>query len=141
MFHVFNPFSHRKGMNLLYQAGVPDSLVADEEPIKVLTPRTQLEHYKRFRNDYAEVCPFPPYPEPGGLLPVGGDTNGGSAFWLMEGRPANWPLVIIPHGLMPIERHAMPLVEFLVRWLSGELSECFDGAGACFLGKTDPVFS
>jgi hypothetical protein len=78
-------------------------------------------------------------PEPGGLLPLGGDLNGGHAFWLTEGAPEAWPLVIYPDWT-EIERHDIPLVDFLVMWLSGALPDCFGGVGKEFLNRTDPVF-
>ena len=86
------------------------------------------------------LCPFPTFPEPEGLLPLGGTLNGGHAFWLMEGRPDDWPLVLYPHSYFPIERHDMPLVDFLVLWLSGDLPDCFNGVGKHFVKRTDPVF-
>jgi hypothetical protein len=140
LFAMFNPFSSSEGMNLLWQAGIPDCLVEDEELGRVYPLGSDLENYQLSRIDYPELCPFPPYPEPGGLLPLGGDTNGGSAYWLTEGRPDDWPLIFFPHGLRPIERHPMPLLEFLALWLSGQLPECFDGAGKHFVNRTDPVF-
>ncbi len=140
LFTVFNPFSS-EGMSLLWQAGVPDCLVEYEELGRVYPLGSNLEHYQLMRAEFPEFCPsFPPYPEPGGLLPLGQDSNGGSAYWLTEGRPANWPLIFLPHSLQPIERHPMTLLEFLVLWLSGELPECFHGAGKHFVNRTDPVF-
>jgi hypothetical protein len=60
-------------------------------------------------------------------------------WWLTEGKPSRWPLVHLPHALHPIERHELPLVEFLVRWLSGELPGCFGGVGGAF-AKRGPDF-
>ena len=141
LFYVFNPFSGVDGMNLMWQAGVSDSLVLDEELGRVYSLGSVLENYQNFKIEYPELCPFPPYPEPGGLLPLGGDTNGGSMFWRTVGQPDDWPLILMPHGLEPIERYVMSLVGFLVQWLSGELPESFGGAGKHFVNRTDPIFS
>ena len=65
--------------------------------------------------------------------------NGGYAFWLTEGTPDDWPLVLYP-DFSEIERHDTPLVDFLVRWLSGALPDCFGGVGKHFVNRTDPVF-
>jgi hypothetical protein len=65
--------------------------------------------------------------------------NGGFAFWLMEGKADDWPLLLYPDWSQ-IERHAMPLVDFLVLWLSEMLPDCFDGVGKHFVDRTDPVF-
>ena len=90
----------------------------------------------------AERCPFPVFPEPGGLLPLGGDTNGGSMFWVTDGPPDGWSLVLYDwRGGYESERHEMPLVEFLVGWLSGEIPDCFFGVGIDSpIIRRDPVF-
>ena len=54
-----------------------------------------LESYREGRDGWlVEQCPFPIFPEPGGLLPAGGDTNGGSIFWITDGPPGEWSLVL-----------------------------------------------
>jgi hypothetical protein len=98
------------------------------------------EHFELMRFSYPELCLPCQYPEPGGLLPLSGDRNGGHAFWLTERRPDKWPLVFYANGFEPVERHPMSLVTFLVQWLSGELPACFHGAGGGFLETTDPAF-
>ena len=139
LFWVYNPFSSIESMNLLWQAGVPESLEMDEELGRVYRFDSILDHYYSFRCEYPEDCPLPPYPEPGGLLPIGGDSNGGSMWWLTEGEPGVWPLARLPHALQPIEQHAMPLVEFLVKWLCAGLPGCFGGVGGAF-AKRGPAF-
>ena len=92
--------------------------------------------------DSSEQCPFPIFPEPGGLLPAGGDTNGGSIFWITDGPPGEWSLVLYDwRGGYVYERHRMSLVDFLVGWLSGEIQGCFFGVGIDSpIIKKDPVF-
>ena len=139
LFWIYNPFSGVECMNLLWEAGVPDSLENDEELGRVYRLDSWLDHYYGLRCEYPEKCPLPPFPEPGGLLPLGGDSNGGSVCWLTVGGPDAWPIIRIPHGLFPVERHEMPLVRFLVLWLSGELPQCFGGAGGAF-ARRGPVY-
>jgi hypothetical protein len=128
LFSLFSPFETESG-NLVNQALTRECF-----------GNSRLENYKEMQSISPRSCPFPTFPEPGGLLPLGGDSNGGDAYWLTEGEPDNWPLVLIPHGYEPIERHEMPLVDFLVLWLSGDLPDCFDGAGEDFRKRTDPIF-
>ena len=45
-------------------------------------------------NDYERQRVHGHFPEPGGLLPAGGDTNGGSIFWITDGPPGEWSLVL-----------------------------------------------
>ncbi|WP_165233385.1 hypothetical protein [Aquisphaera insulae] len=140
LFFTFNPFAWNDGMNLLWQSGAPQCFEEDAEPGRVHRLGSRLEHHESRRAEFPDSTPtFPPYPEPGGLLPLGGDTNGGAAYWLTEGRPDDWHLILV-HDDFDFERHPMPLVEFLVRWLSGDLPECFGGVGSAFLNATDPVF-
>lgn len=140
LFTVFNPFSS-EDMSLLWQAGVPDCFMEDEELGRVYSLGSHLEHYQLMRAEFSELgTSFSLFPKPGGLLPLGQDSNGGSAYWLMEGRPDVWPLIFLPHGFEPIERVPMTLLEFLVLWISGYLPESFDGAGKHFVNRTDPVF-
>lgn len=130
LFYLFNPFSGVEGMNLLNQARWREARLEG----------SHLESYEGAKAVFPDLCPFATFPDPGGLLPAGGDTNGGRAFWLTGGQPDEWPLVFYPHGFHPVERHDTPLVDFLVLWLSGELPDCFGGAGKHFVNRTDRVF-
>ena len=129
LFYLFNPFDTQgKSGNLLNQAFRRDCFGL-----------SVLDIYDEIKSINARLCPFPIVPEPGGLLPLGGDSNGGYAFWLMEGIPEDWPLILYPDWF-EIERHDMLLVDFLVLWLSGALPDCFGGVGKHFVNRTDPVF-
>jgi hypothetical protein len=121
---LLNPFSAVEGMNLLHQTG----------------PISDIYRDGRDRGD--PECPYPIFPEPGGLLPLGGDTNGGNLFWVTNGPHDRWPLVLYNwRGGCISERHDMPLVDFLVGWLSGEIPDCFFGVGINSpIIKKDPVF-
>jgi hypothetical protein len=113
----------------------PHDLLSQIEPM--------LEVYREGREGWsAERCPFPVFPEPGGLLPLGDDTNGGNLFWVTDGPPDRWSLVLYDwRGGCEYERHRMPLVDFLVGWLSGQIPCCFFGVGIDSpIIKKDPVF-
>lgn len=88
-----------------------------------------------------EQCPFPAYPEPGGLLPVAIDTHGGALFWRTNGPPDTWTLVHYDlHSNFDYEQYPMSLVRLLAGWLWGELPECFFGIGKFFVNRHEPVF-
>ncbi len=129
LFWLFNPVSQSESLNLVNQV---QRMVLDLDP--------HLEMYEFAKPSFPEACPFPSFPESGGLFPAGGDINGGYAFWQTIGHPNEWPLILYPHGLWKFERYDMPLVEFLVLWLSGKLPDCFFGAGKFFVNRTDPIF-
>jgi hypothetical protein len=120
---VLNPFTKK-----------PNDLLSQIEPI--------LEVYEDGRDSWSAKCPFPAFPKPGGLLPFGGDSNGGNIFWITDGPPEHWPLVVYNwRGGCDSERHEMPLVDFLVGWLTGEIPNCFFGVGIDSpIIKRDPVF-
>lgn len=71
---------------------------------------------------------------------MGGDSNGGYAFWLTEGRPDDWPLIFDPYDFSFIERYPMPLVEFLCLWISGRPADEGRGVWKHFVNRTTPVF-
>ena len=129
LFYLYNPFdSGAESGHLVNQAFRRDCFGL-----------SVLNYYDEIKAIDSELCPFPTFPERGGLLPLGGDSNGGHAFWLTEGMPEAWPLILFPDWT-EIERHDMPLVDFLVLWLSGALPACFGGVGKDFVNRTDPVF-
>ncbi len=130
LFYLFNPFdSNGESGNLINQAFRRDCFGLSE-----------LDHYDEMRSIDPRLCPFPTFPEPEGLLPLGGTLNGGHVFWLTERRSDDWPLILYPHDYFPIERRDMPLVDFLVQWLQGDLPDCFNGVGKHFVRRTEPIF-
>jgi hypothetical protein len=119
---VLNPFSASKGGNLLSQCG----------PI--------LEDYREIQGFQTQgMCPFPVYPELGGLLPVAQDSNGNDLFWLALGEPDLWTLIHC-NGWTH-HQYPMSLVQFLANWVSGLLPESFFGVGnSPEIIRRDPVF-
>lgn len=103
---------------------------------------TLLEPYRQGRDRLMpDQCPFPAYPEPGGLLPVAIDTHGGTLFWITRGRPEDWTLVHYDlHSNYDYQQYDMGLVAYLAGWLTGALYESFFGIGKFFVTRHDPVF-
>jgi hypothetical protein len=135
---VMNPFAPSGGMNLLcqinFEVAEQMGLMCSDIPI--------LMTYQEGREELIpEQCPFPTYPEPGGLLPVAGDTNGDNLFWLTEGHPDQWSLVHYDwRGGWEYQQHRKSLVGFMVDWLSGRMPESFFGVGNSEIVRRDPVF-
>ncbi len=82
---------------------------------------TMLEAYAETRAKFPDRLPLPPWPEPGGLLPLGRSDNGNELYWLTEGQPARWPVVAFAGRSTQHEVHPHPVTEFLALLLSGEL--------------------
>lgn len=73
---IFNPFSSRQGINLVNQISV------------------QLGALKTLAQDFGEQCPYPLFPENGGLLPLGMTDNGDVIHWLTKGKSSDWKIVV-----------------------------------------------
>lgn len=81
-----------------------------------------LDQERNFRDSNPDACPYPFYPEPGGLLPWAGTDNGDRVCWLTDGQPDEWTVVCWnPRGWY-YDAHPVAAVEFLVGWLSGHIS-------------------
>ena len=101
---VFTPFSDTPHANLLQQArGQLDarrelSLMLDEPLIPAL------------------------YPAPGGLLPFGGTDNGDVLFWLTQGEPEQWCVVVGDARSLEHETYPSGVAAFLADYVAGRLS-------------------
>jgi hypothetical protein len=82
---------------------------------------TMLEAYAETRAKFPDRLPLPPWPEPGGLLPLGRSDNGNELYWRTQGEPATWPVVAFAGRSTRHEIHPHSVTEFLALLLSGEL--------------------
>jgi hypothetical protein len=98
---VLNPFSSRKYINLLGQ--------------RVM----QLSALKEPKDKFDDECPYPLYPESGGLLPCAMTDNGDVIHWLTVG-PANEWSIVVNGGRVPVYKsYRMNLTAFLAGLLTG----------------------
>ncbi|MER5427016.1 SMI1/KNR4 family protein [Streptosporangium roseum] len=81
-----------------------------------------LGRERAFREKYPDECPYPFYPEPGGLLEWAGTDNGDSLCWLTEGEPDSWRVVVWNPRSVAYDAHDIGAVEFLHGWLSGRIT-------------------
>jgi|GEM_PF-1836111 len=77
--------------------------------------------YRECHNRFPEECPFPIYPDAGGLLAIGGDQTCNSLFYRTEGTPDEWPLVLYDDDYFNYETYEESVTGFLVRWIRGDL--------------------
>jgi hypothetical protein len=61
---------------------------------------------------------FPPHP---GLILWADDDNGSLFYWLTEGEPERWPVLVTPPGECFWERFDVPMTSFLARAFSRQL--------------------
>jgi hypothetical protein len=82
--------------------------------------------YKYFRDlkraEGDQFIPYDIYPKSPGLLVWGSDVNGHMMFWLTEGQPEKWPLVLMTVDGQ-FEQLQMSTTTFLARVFSGAM-EC-----------------
>ena len=93
-------------------------------PVNLLFDRARrlLEGERSFRDSHPDKCPYPFYPEPGGLLEWAGSDNGDRLCWLTEGEPGEWTTVVWnPRGWY-YDAHEMSAVSFLLGWMVGDVS-------------------
>lgn len=100
---IFNPFAQKPSLNLIKQ--IPIRLGALAE-IK-----------QQFPND----VPFALFPEHGGVLPCGATGNGDCLYWLTNGHPSEWPILINESRGPDWARFDTNLTEFLAKILNREV--------------------
>jgi hypothetical protein len=88
------------------------------------SPHSRLETQVRNIHIYFpvdETDPYPVWPAPGGLIPLGRTDNGDSIFWLARGAPEDWKVVVWGRGLLAFETFDCGLTDFLAGLASGEI--------------------
>lgn len=56
--------------------------------------RLALDGLRELKQEFGEdICPYPIYPEPGGLVLWGDTENGDQLFWRTQGPPSDWKVI------------------------------------------------
>jgi hypothetical protein len=100
---LFNPFGPAGDGNLVDER---DQVLAD---------------YAESRRKFPEHYPLPPWPEPGGLLPLGRSDNGNELYWVTKGEPEDWAVALFGARSPRSEVHDGGIVRFLADLVSGRL--------------------
>jgi hypothetical protein len=93
--YLFNPFAAGEDGNLLFEK---DRVLAG---------------YRQTRAKYPERLPLPPFPQEGGVLPLGRTDNGDELYWVTEGDPDGWPVALLESRAALQEVHPMPVTGLL----------------------------
>jgi hypothetical protein len=101
--YLFNPFAAGQDGNLLF------------EKARVLAGYTQT------RAKFPQRLPLPPFPQPGGVLPLGRTDNGDELYWVTAGDPDEWSVALLESHAASQEIHPMPVTGFLAALAAGEL--------------------
>jgi hypothetical protein len=102
--YLFNPFAAAPDGNLLF------------EKDRVLAAYTET------RAKFPGQLPLPPFPEPGGVLPLGRTDNGDELYWMTRGAPDDWSVVLLESRAARQEVHHMPVTGFLIALAKGDLA-------------------
>jgi hypothetical protein len=78
-----------------------------------------LEAYLSLRDVLPEACPWPAFPEPGGLLPWARTSNREELYWVTKGEPDEW--IVVAADLPETTVHAITTTEFVLGWVEGAL--------------------
>ena len=101
---LFNPFTAGEDGNLLHEK---DAVLAA---------------YTETRQRFPDRLPLPAFPEPGGVLPLGRSDNGDELYWLTEGAPDGWTVVLLETRATRQELHPVPVTGFLADLAGGTLT-------------------
>jgi len=103
---------------------------------------SETQQYKEMKETFGknapEKFPFSAHPEENGLLAIGGIETGGTIYYLTEGQPETWTIVIYAEDFYEFAWCKKSLTEFLVDWLSGNFTapffddDVFEGDAAPF---------
>lgn len=86
-----------------------------------------------------EQCPYPLYPEIGGLFPFGKTDNGDALFWLQVGEPNQWPVVVNAARDPEYQKFNCGMADFLAGILTQRIRCSIFPAG--FPGDQQPSFA
>lgn len=100
-FHVLNPFSENKYLNLFSRA----EIILDAERV---TREAFPEHY-----------PINLFPEEKGLLPFCITDNGDTAFWITNDAPERWAILVKDARAPEFEVHFIRTATFLYQFTGG----------------------
>ncbi|HZA80037.1 MAG TPA: hypothetical protein VFC13_01015 [Actinomycetes bacterium] len=102
--YLFNPFA----------AGQDGNLLAEKDRV--------LAAYRQTRARFPDRLPLPPFPEEGGVLPLGRTQNGDELYWVTQRDPDDWPVALLESRAALLEVHPMPVTGLLAALAANQLS-------------------
>jgi hypothetical protein len=102
--YLFNPFT----------AGEDGNLLVEKDRV--------LAAYRQTRARFPDRLALPPFPEPGGVLPLGRTDNGDELYWVTQGQPDDWPVALVESRATLQEVHPMPVTGFLTALSANQLT-------------------
>ena len=81
-----------------------------------------LAAYRQTRARFPGRLPWPPFPEPGGVLPLGRTDNGDELYWVTQGQPDQWPVALVEARAALQEVHPMSVTGLLAALAANQLT-------------------
>jgi hypothetical protein len=102
--YLFNPFA----------AGQDGNLLVEKDRV--------LAAYRQTRARFPDRLPLPPFPEEGGVLPLGRTENGDELYWVTKRDPDDWPVALLESRAALLELHPIPVTGLLAALAANQLS-------------------
>jgi len=118
-----------KGFTELYGSGTVDDFLylfnpftAGEDGNLLVEKDRVLAAYRQTRARFPDRLALPPFPEPGGVLPLGRTDNGDELYWVTDGDPDGWPVALVESRAALQELHQVPVTGFLAALAANQLA-------------------
>jgi hypothetical protein len=102
--YLFNPFA----------AGQDGNLLVEKDRV--------LAAYRQTRARFPDRLVLPPFPEEGGVLPLGRTENGDELYWVTQRDPDGWPVALLESRAALLEVHPMPVTGLLAALAANQLT-------------------
>jgi hypothetical protein len=102
--YLFNPFA----------AGQDGNLLVEKDRV--------LAAYRQTRARFPDRLSLPPFPEEGGVLPLGRTENGDELYWVTKRDPDDWPVALLESRATLLEVHPMPVTGLLAALAANQLT-------------------
>ena len=102
--YLFNPFA----------AGEDGNLLVEKDRV--------LAAYRQTRARFPDRLWLPPFPEAGGVLPLGRTENGDELYWVTTGHPDTWPVALLEARAAVLEVHPVPVSGLLAALAANQLT-------------------
>jgi hypothetical protein len=102
--YLFNPFA----------AGQDGNLLVEKDRV--------LAAYRQTRTRFPDRLSLPPFPEEGGVLPLGRTENGDELYWVTKRDPDGWPVVLLESRAALLELHPMSVTGLLAALAANQLT-------------------
>jgi hypothetical protein len=102
--YLFNPFA----------AGQDGNLLVEKDRV--------LAAYRQTRARFPDRLSLPPFPEEGGVLPLGRTENGDELYWVTERDPDGWPVALLEARAALLEVYPMPVTGLLAALAANQLT-------------------